>query len=161
MSSFFFYLVNRQQHVLLGTARSSQQISLELDIERTRSLEAAAVELELPVTVTINQRQEKMLTTGYTFPAQSTAEDEDVVQVDVAFLTYHEQGEHNANARLDSITYVTQKELISHEVAKRKKKQEMGKNAYKHFKWVSDKSKVSYHGQLINPINLSSSTSKC
>lgn len=101
-----------------------------------------------------------MLTTGYTFPAQSTAEDEDVVQVDVAFLTYHEQGEHNANARLDSITYVTQKELISHEVAKRKKKQEMGKNAYKHFKWVSYKSKVSC-GQLINPINLSSSTSKC
>lgn len=79
-----------------------------------------------------------MLTTGYTFPTPMTEEAPDVVQVDVAFLSYTTEGEHNGNARLDSISYVTIKDLLAHEAAKRSQKAEMGKNAYKHFKWVSD-----------------------
>lgn len=65
-------------------------------------------------------------------------DDPDAVQVDVAFLSYLPEGENNGNARLDSISYVTLQNLLDHETAKRKKKTEMGKNAYKHFKWVSD-----------------------
>lgn len=61
---------------------------------------------------------------------------QDVVQVDVVFLTYVEHCETNANVRLDSITYVTADALIAHEETRRKQKREIGKSAYKHFKWV-------------------------
>lgn len=104
-----------------------------------------------------------MLTTGFTFPTQSAQDDEGVVQVDVAFLSYKEQGENNANARLDSITYVTLRELIAHEAAKRKKKLEMGKNAYKHFKWVGGGiALLSFHhsDSSLSPFGLSSTSNR-
>lgn len=134
MSFLFFYLLARRWECGAppGTA-SKKPVSLEPDLEQERSRALAEV-VQIKVTVKVNRPA--MLTTGLTFPSQ-TEMDPNVIQVDVAFLSYTEEGEHNGNARLDSISYVTLRELMAHEVAKRKKKAEMGKNAYKHFKWVS------------------------
>lgn len=142
MSSLFFYLmiVRRWR----GQEMSKKKpVSLDQDTERSTSSSSAEEPPIGPTKVIIKvsgrhrQRRIKMITTGFTFPAQTATEDPDVTQVDVAFLSYEEEGEFNGNARLDSISYVTLHDLFTHEAAKRKKKADMGRDAYKHYKWVS------------------------
>lgn len=106
-----------------------------LDSEVTRPSKTTALKCNDKVPV-IDQRTRRMLTTGVTYNASAGSLEEDVYQVDVAFLSYVENCETNAHVRLDSITFASAAELIAHEDKKRKQKAEMGKNAYKHFKWV-------------------------
>lgn len=137
MSSIFFYLASKRQQTLLGNANAATAAAgmarKELllipisDSEVTRPF-APKCNDQVPV---IDQRTRRMLTTGLTTAS------EDVYQVDVAFLSYVENGDTNAHVRLDSITFATVAELIAHEEKKRKEKAKMSKNAYKHFKWVN------------------------
>lgn len=105
---------------------ANRPVSLE---QNRRVIRPTEVDIRVTIKVIANS---KMLTTGFTVPP---GDDGEVIHV--AFLSYMEEGENNGNARLDSISYVTLEELIAHESTKKRKKHEMGKHAYKHFKWVS------------------------
>lgn len=138
LPSVFFYLVTRrwQSNDLAGKYKTV--VSLKPAIQSTSTSAVPVGENSNQVIARKVLRRNKMITTGFTLPSQPMAdEDPNVVQVDIAFLTYIPEGELNGIARLDSITYVTLKEVIAHDTATRQKKHQMNKNAYKHFKWVS------------------------
>lgn len=67
-------------------------------------------------------------------------QESEIIQVDVAFLSYApELVAQKATVELDSISVAGLSELRRHEQLKRSQKQQMGHEAYKHFKWVSVK----------------------
>lgn len=141
MSSIFFYLVTKRQEYAIATR--NRAISIPSDSTANRSDAAVGI-------ITCVEMAQKNKIAANMLPVSSTNQEEGscVVQVDVAFLSYVET-EVNAHMQLDSITYATTADLVAHEDAKRKQKHQMGKNAYKHFKWVGS----SPHYFLFHPVN--------